>query len=91
MNHDPIILNQTKKGEQVGRDLLIRKATGYVSYVRGENPFSFPNAIYPYSYDDAFSIKSLKMGKAAFEPDCILPCMKELAVHLSRTCKSLQN
>ena len=29
-----------------GRDLLIRKLTGYVSYVRGENPYSFPVRIY---------------------------------------------
>tara|TARA_B110000483_G_scaffold210108_1_gene256952 strand:+ start:28 stop:3018 length:2991 start_codon:yes stop_codon:yes gene_type:complete len=29
-----------------GRELLIRKLTGYVSYVRGENPYSFPVRIY---------------------------------------------
>ena len=46
-------------GEQIGKELLIRKMRGYISYVRGENPFTFPNAIYPYDYSDAFSIKSL--------------------------------
>ena len=30
-----------------GRDLLRRKLTGYVSYVRGENPYTFPYRIYP--------------------------------------------
>lgn len=30
-----------------GRNLLIRKLTGYVSYIRGENPYSFPFRIYP--------------------------------------------
>ena len=30
-----------------GRDLLKRKLTGYVSYVRGENPYVFPYRIYP--------------------------------------------
>ena len=50
-------------GEEIGKELLIRKMRGYVSYVRGENPFSFPNAIYPYSYNDAFSIKSLMESK----------------------------
>ena len=30
-----------------GRELLQRKLTGYVSYVRGENPYSFPYRIYP--------------------------------------------
>lgn len=30
-----------------GADLLRRKLIGYVSYVRGENPYSFPYRIYP--------------------------------------------
>jgi|UniRef100_A0A6C0BZU7 hypothetical protein len=30
-----------------GKELLMEKATGYVSYVRGENPFTFPNRIWP--------------------------------------------
>lgn len=29
-----------------GRDLLVRKLTGYVSHVRGENPYTFPFRIY---------------------------------------------
>jgi hypothetical protein len=30
-----------------GEDLLIRKATGYISFVRGENPYTFPFRVYP--------------------------------------------
>ena len=30
-----------------GKELLIRKATGYVSFVRGENPYTFPYRVYP--------------------------------------------
>jgi len=30
-----------------GEELLIRKATGYVSFVRGENPYTFPYKVYP--------------------------------------------
>jgi len=30
-----------------GRDILVRKLTGYVSYVRGENPYTFPLRIFP--------------------------------------------
>ena len=36
-----------KNGIEKGKDLLIQKATGYISYVRGENPFTFPNSIWP--------------------------------------------
>ena len=31
----------------VGKKTLLRKATGYVSFVRGENPYTFPFRIYP--------------------------------------------
>jgi hypothetical protein len=30
-----------------GEELLVRKATGYISFVRGENPYTFPYRIYP--------------------------------------------
>lgn len=33
-----------------GRDLLRRKMTGYVSYIRGENPYTFPYRIYPVDF-----------------------------------------
>ncbi len=30
-----------------GEEMLIRKATGYISFVRGENPYTFPYRVYP--------------------------------------------
>jgi len=33
--------------EEGGESLLQRKMTGYISYVRGENPYTFPYRIYP--------------------------------------------
>lgn len=36
----------TKDGEQ----LLVRKLRGYISYVRGENPYTFPFRIFPKDY-----------------------------------------
>ena len=43
-----------QKGQVVvesGRDLLKRKLIGYVSYVRGENPYTFPFRLYPKDFD----------------------------------------
>ena len=37
----------TFKAEPDGMALLKRKLTGYVSYIRGENPYTFPYRIYP--------------------------------------------
>lgn len=38
-----------KKGDfkENGEEMLTRKATGYVSFVRGENPYTFPYRVYP--------------------------------------------
>jgi superfamily II DNA or RNA helicase len=33
--------------KEKGEELLIRKATGYISFVRGENPYTFPYKVYP--------------------------------------------
>jgi superfamily II DNA or RNA helicase len=33
--------------KEKGEELLIRKATGYISFVRGENPYTFPYRVYP--------------------------------------------
>ena len=36
-----------KDGNETGKELLERKATGYVSFVRGDNPYTFPYRIWP--------------------------------------------
>ena len=33
-----------------GDELLIQKATGYISFVRGENPYTFPYRVYPVDF-----------------------------------------
>jgi len=38
---------EAKDGFEGGRELLHRKLIGYVSYVRGENPYTFPFRMYP--------------------------------------------
>ena len=44
--------------EEIGKELLIRKATGYVSFVRGDNPYTFPFRVYPsvFSPDNTFQV-----------------------------------
>jgi len=43
-------------GNDIGDKMLIRKATGYISYVRGENPYTFPFRVYPdrFAYNNTF-------------------------------------
>lgn len=40
-----------KDGEEVGKQLFMRKATGYISFVRGENPYTFPFRIWPSEFE----------------------------------------
>lgn len=51
------IFDSSGNFKKEGRDILIRKATGYVSFVRGENPYTFPYRIYPedFSITNTFS------------------------------------
>ena len=44
------------KGEQVGLELFKRKINGYVSYVKGDNPLSFPFRILPNNFSETRSI-----------------------------------
>tara|TARA_B110001454_G_scaffold218686_1_gene247448 strand:- start:133 stop:3939 length:3807 start_codon:yes stop_codon:yes gene_type:complete len=48
------------KGANKGKELLIQKITGYVSYVSGENPFTFPYRIWPYEAENPHSLKKLE-------------------------------
>ena len=43
-------------GYETGKELLKRKATGYISYVIGENPYSFPYKIWPMQFSKSHSI-----------------------------------
>ena len=47
-------------GEEIGKQNLMMNANGYVSFVRGENPYRFPFKIYPNDYDSLSSIKKFK-------------------------------
>ena len=43
----------SETGGDIGRELLERKATGYISFVRGENPYTFPYRVWPKEFSPA--------------------------------------
>jgi hypothetical protein len=51
-------------GREIGKELLVRKATGYVSFVRGENPYTFPYRVYPREHSPEFSLLARLSGEA---------------------------
>lgn len=48
-----------KSGREIGRELLERKSIGYISFVRGENPFTFPYRIWPTLFSPEHSSKMM--------------------------------
>ena len=46
--------------DESGEDLLQRKLIGYISYVQGENPYSFPFRIYPEDFAPEYALNSSK-------------------------------
>ena len=49
-----------KDGKEIGKEFLMRKATGYVSYIRGENPYTFPFRVYPDRFAPENTFKSIE-------------------------------
>ena len=55
--------NKDGTTSESGKELLQRKLTGYISYVRGENPYTFPFRIYPNMFDNSKSLDSFQYPK----------------------------
>jgi hypothetical protein len=49
-----------------GEEMLIRKAMGYVSFVRGENPYTFPYRVYPNIFAKQHTFKKFNNDKLGF-------------------------
>ena len=43
-----------------GEELLTRKSTGYISFVRGENPYTFPYRVYPNEFAKEHTFPAIK-------------------------------
>ena len=71
-------------GLEIGKELFMRKATGYVSFVRGENPYTFPYRIWPSEFDDTKEInKDNYPSKQAFNSKPILQPIETLSLYRS--------
>lgn len=66
---------------EIGAKKLAQKMSGRISFVRGDNPFTFPFSIYPSEFDEKHSVKALEPypekalnGVAILEPLTHLDC-----------------
>ena len=71
-----------------GKQKLIQKATGYVSFVRGENPYTFPYRVYPntFSLENTFFNKRNKYPTIQMNGDEIAHSdrLKRINVYLGK-------
>jgi hypothetical protein len=72
--------NFVKNGEK----RLIEKANGYISYVRGENPYSFPFKIYPEVFELEHSIKSIPYPRSQFNNKPISTPIQHLDLYVNK-------
>jgi len=72
-------------GKEVGKELLIQMMNGYVSFVRGENPYTFPFRIFPKEFDDINSIKneSFSYPRKQINGKIILQGIKHIDLYLN--------
>lgn len=61
---DKIIFNKDGKFKEKGEEYFKALLNGYVSRVRGENPYTFPHLVYPNEFDKKFSF--LLMNKPRY-------------------------
>lgn len=71
-----------------GQELLRRKLTGYVSYVRGENPYTFPYRVYPSVFAPENSLKSFDYPRIQMNGVEIDSPIQNINIYLNRVEKT---
>ena len=68
-------------GTNIGEELIRRKATGYVSFVRGENPYTFPYRIFPSMFSIQNTFKELPYPRKQLNGKPIIQPMEHVDVY----------
>ena len=71
-------------GEEVGKNLLIRKARGYISFVKGDNPYTFPYRVYPDDFDSGKSVKNIEYPKLQLNDKTILEPLQHSDIYVNK-------
>jgi len=71
------------EGRDIGKNLLVKKATGYVSFVRGENPYMFPFRIWPDEYNPTKSLKQIEYPRLQLNKKAIIQPIEMLSLYMT--------
>ena len=72
------------EGNEIGKELLIRKARGYVSFVRGENPYTFPYRIYPSKFMSENILKNIQYPRKQINNASIISGIQFLDLFITK-------
>jgi hypothetical protein len=70
-------------GEEIGKDLLERKATGYISFLRGENPYTFPYRIWPAEFSKENTFEEKESPRFQINGKIIKQNIEKLSLYLN--------
>ena len=70
-------------GEEIGKDILIRKSTGYISFVRGENPYAFPYRIWPKEFDPSKTFGAIQYPRLQLNGQPLAQRLEVISLYLS--------
>jgi len=72
------------QGEEIGLELLERKATGYISFIRGENPYTFPYRIWPDQFSQENTFKKQIKPSIQLNGKIIVQDLELISVYLTK-------
>jgi hypothetical protein len=72
-----------KNGEEIGKKTLERKATGYISFVRGENPYTFPYRIWPSEFSKENTFEKYNYPRKQLNGTTIIQGIEILSLFLT--------
>lgn len=78
---DNLIVDEN--GLKIGEEILKSKCNGYISYVRGENPFLFPFKIYPFDFENEKSILSIQYPRKQYNGSLIERPLQHLDLYMT--------
>ena len=67
-----------------GKELLERKLTGYVSFVRGENPYTFPYRMYPDQFEPENTLKERAYPSNQLNGKAIEETIENLPIYINK-------
>ncbi len=72
-----------KNGKDIGRDLLRRKINGYISFVKGENPLTFPFRIFPRDFSPENTFEIIPQPRVQLNGKTIVQPLEHINVYLT--------